>query len=92
MLLAASLPPTDPVLASDVQVGPPRQGLEDEVRFTLTAEAGLNDGLAFPFVNLAIALAVMSPGWFGTWVLVDVIWKLAAGLAVGWSWAASSAG
>ena len=84
MLLAASLAPTDPVLASDVQVGPPRQGLEDEVRFTLTAEAGLNDGLAFPFVNLAIALAVMSPGWFGTWILVDVIWKLGAGLAVGW--------
>ena len=53
VLLAASLAPTDPVLASDVQVGPPRQGMEDEVRFTLTSEAGLNDGLAFPFVNLA---------------------------------------
>src|SRR5215207_4488727 len=49
MLLGASLAPTDPVLASDVQVGPPGKGLEDEVRFTLTAEAGLNDGLAFPF-------------------------------------------
>ena len=47
VLLAASLAPTDPVLASDVQVGPPRQGMEDEVRFTLTSEAGLNDGLAF---------------------------------------------
>ena len=29
-------------------------GERDEVRFTLTAEAGLNDGLAFPFVHLAI--------------------------------------
>jgi NhaP-type Na+/H+ or K+/H+ antiporter len=84
MLLAASLAPTDPVLASDVQVGPPRQGLEDEVRFTLTSEAGLNDGLAFPFVNLAIALALMGSGWFGKWVLVDVFWKLAAGLVIGW--------
>ena len=52
MLLAAALAPTDPVLASDVQVGPPRQGLEDEVRFTLTSEAGLNDGLAFPSSTL----------------------------------------
>ena len=57
LLLGAALAPTDPVLAADVQVGPPRAGEEDEVRFTLTAEAGLNDGLAFPFVNLAIALA-----------------------------------
>jgi NhaP-type Na+/H+ or K+/H+ antiporter len=87
ILLAASLAPTDPVLASDVQVGPPGQGLEDEVRFTLTAEAGLNDGLAFPFVNLAIALALASrtgEPWIGHWLTVDVIWKLAAGVVIGW--------
>lgn len=48
VLLGAALAPTDPVLASDVQVGPPGQGEEDEVRYTLTSEAGLNDGLAFP--------------------------------------------
>jgi sodium/hydrogen antiporter len=48
--LAAALAPTDPVLASDVQVGPPRSGEEDDARFALTSEAGLNDGLAFPFV------------------------------------------
>lgn len=53
LLLGAALAPTDPVLASDVQVGPPKSGEEDEVRFGLTSEAGLNDGLAFPFVNLA---------------------------------------
>ena len=56
MLLASSLAPTDPVLAADVQVGPPKTGEEDEVRFGLTSEAGLNDGFAFPFVHLAIAL------------------------------------
>lgn len=56
LLLGASLAPTDPVLAADVQVGPPKSGQEDKVRFGLTSEAGLNDGLAFPFVNLAIAL------------------------------------
>jgi NhaP-type Na+/H+ or K+/H+ antiporter len=86
MLLAASLAPTDPVLASDVQVGPPRQGVEDEVRFTLTSEAGLNDGLAFPFVNFALALNLATDGaWLRDWFLVDVLWKLGAGLAVGWA-------
>ncbi|MBB3135325.1 NhaP-type Na+/H+ or K+/H+ antiporter [Rhizobium pisi] len=58
LLLGACLAPTDPVLASDVQVGPPQTGEEDEVRFALTSEAGLNDGLSFPFVHLAIALAL----------------------------------
>ena len=56
LLLAAALAPTDPVLASDVQVGPPKSGEEDDTRFALTSEAGLNDGLAFPFVMCAIAL------------------------------------
>lgn len=86
LLLGAALAPTDPVLAGDVQVGPPRSGEEDEVRFTLTAEAGLNDGLAFPFVHLAVAVALH--GWTGEvvthWLLEDVLWKLAAGVAVGW--------
>jgi NhaP-type Na+/H+ or K+/H+ antiporter len=87
LLLGAALAPTDPVLASDVQVGPPQSGEEDEVRFTLTAEAGLNDGLAFPFVNLAIALAANGslPGpWLFDWALKDVVWKLSVGVAMGW--------
>lgn len=85
ILLAAALAPTDPVLASDIQVGPPGAGEEDEVRYTLTAEAGLNDGLAFPFVNLALALVLATDsGWFAKWALVDVLWKLAAGCAMGW--------
>ena len=86
LLLGAALSPTDPVLASDVQVGPPGQGGEDEVRFTLTAEAGLNDGLAFPFVYLAILLAVASTsgeGWWLNWLTMDLGWRLAAGIAVG---------
>src|SRR5690349_4300799 len=94
LLLGAALAPTDPVLAADVQVGPPRAGEEDEVRFTLTAEAGLNDGLAFPFVNLALAMAVhgITPdAWISDWLAVDVAWKLGAGLVVGWivGWALS---
>ena len=62
LLLGAVLAPTDPVLASDVQVAGPQTGdhevdESDELRFTLTSEAGLNDGLAFPFVYAAILLA-----------------------------------
>ena len=52
LLLGSALAPTDPVLASDVQVGPPQSGEDGEVRFSLTSEAGLNDGLSFPFVHL----------------------------------------
>ncbi|WP_343227182.1 cation:proton antiporter [Rhizobium changzhiense] len=88
LLLGACLAPTDPVLASDVQVGPPQTGEEDEVRFALTSEAGLNDGLSFPFVHLAIALALAAKE--GTvllqhWAFLDVFWRLAAGGVVGWA-------
>lgn len=88
LLLGASLAPTDPVLAADVQVGPPRTGEEDEVRFGLTSEAGLNDGLAFPFVNLAIALAlagVTGEPWARHWILHDIVWEVGVGVAGGWA-------
>lgn len=87
LLLAASLAPTDPVLAADVQVGPPKTGQEDEVRFGLTSEAGLNDGLAFPFVHLAIALAaaaISGEPWFLEWVTYRVLWEIGGGVAAGW--------
>lgn len=86
LLLAASLAPTDPVLASDVQVGPPKTGDEDEVRFGLTSEAGLNDGLAFPFVHLAIILAATrgAEPWFADWLGYRVVWEIGAGVAAGW--------
>ncbi len=86
ILLAAALAPTDPVLASDIQVGPPGSGEEDEVRFTLTSEAGLNDGLAFPFILLAVALAhEVSFTSVAEWFAYAVIWKIAAGIGVGWA-------
>ncbi|WP_338665641.1 cation:proton antiporter [Pararoseomonas sp. SCSIO 73927] len=87
LLLAASLAPTDPVLAADVQVGPPKTGEEDEVRFGLTSEAGLNDGLAFPFVHLAIALAAVAgtgEPWFVEWFTYRVLWEIGAGVGAGW--------
>ncbi|MFF9488920.1 cation:proton antiporter [Streptomyces sp. NPDC014676] len=93
LLLAAVLAPTDPVLASEVRVGAPTDSEhdEDEVRFTLTSEAGLNDGLAFPFVMAAVALAAAGGRPTGEgiahWALVEVLYKcvvgVSAGLAVG---------
>ncbi|KFL37713.1 cation:proton antiporter [Arenimonas donghaensis] len=87
MLLGAVLAPTDPVLAGDVQVHGPGKGGEDPVRFGLTSEAGLNDGLAFPFVWLAVALAQATAGepldWT-RWLLLDVLWRVIGGVAIGW--------
>ncbi len=112
LLLGAVLAPTDPVLASDVQVDGPMTaaGLEnlesidqalvdvearasatpDEVRFALTAEAGLNDGLAFPFVYLAILVAAGGFGlstageWVGWYLVTKILIGLVVGVAVGW--------
>ena len=83
ILLGAVLAPTDPVLASDVQVEHERDA--EPVRFSLTGEAGLNDGSAFPFVMLGLGLIGAHPlganGW--RWLTVDVVWAVSAGLAVG---------
>ncbi len=91
ILVGAVLSPTDPVLAGDVQVGPPHEGGEHPVRFTLTTEAGLNDGLAFPFVYLGLALAagetVFGPAGI-EWFARDVVYRIAVGVllgaAIGW--------
>jgi NhaP-type Na+/H+ or K+/H+ antiporter len=110
LLLGAVLAPTDPVLASDVQVGGPmladdleelEEGLADEdgetaqrldeVRFALTSEAGLNDGLAFPFVYLAILIAAGGFGladageWLGWYLLGKVVIGVVVGIAAGWA-------
>lgn len=88
LLLGAVLAPTDPVLAADVQVGPPGGDPEeeDDLRFSLTSEAGLNDALAFPFTNAAIAMALAGTdpsGWLLEWLAIDVAYKLAVGLLGG---------
>ncbi|RDI70243.1 cation:proton antiporter [Halopelagius longus] len=102
ILLGAVLAPTDPVLASGIEAGAPLTELEEEadpryrwgsVRFALTSEAGLNDGLAFPLTNLAIVVAGAtvaggSPAdgqsWLLEWFLVDVLYKIGAGLVLGY--------
>jgi NhaP-type Na+/H+ or K+/H+ antiporter len=87
VLLGATLAPTDPVLAGDVQVEGPGQGGEDAVRFSLTGEAGLNDGLAFPFVWLALWLNRGVPeasGSFIEWLLYDLGYRVGIGVGAGW--------
>jgi NhaP-type Na+/H+ or K+/H+ antiporter len=84
VLLGAILAPTDPVLASEVQLHD--SGDADKLRFALTGEGGLNDGSAFPFVMLGLGLLGLHElgtlGW--RWIAVDVLWATSAGLATGW--------
>ena len=83
VLLGAILAPTDPVLASDVQVADGSD--RDRLRFALTGEGGLNDGAAFPFVMLGLGLLGLhglgAGGW--RWVVVDLLWAVIGGLAIG---------
>jgi NhaP-type Na+/H+ or K+/H+ antiporter len=84
VILGAILAPTDPVLAGDVGVGPPGDEEQSEANFALTAEAGLNDGLAFPFVFLGAYIAAEGgTGWLVEWLAADVLYATVAGLALG---------
>ncbi len=84
IILGAALAPTDPVLAGDVGVGPPGEEEERVPNFALTAEAGLNDGLAFPFVFLgAFVAAEGGSGWVSQWLTADVAYAVLAGTAIG---------
>ena len=84
VLLGAILAPTDPVLASDVQVR--HADDRDRTRFSLTGEGGLNDGTAFPFVMLGLGLLGLHDlgAWGWRWFLVDGVWAVVAGTAIGW--------
>jgi NhaP-type Na+/H+ or K+/H+ antiporter len=108
LLLGSVLAPTDPVLASDVQVGGPGSSIPDdaaddlpyaedptvssesgEVRFALTSEAGLNDGLAFPFVHGAILVAAGGSlltdvgEWLAWYVVAKIVIGVLAGVLLG---------
>ncbi|HEX2129838.1 MAG TPA: cation:proton antiporter [Solirubrobacterales bacterium] len=84
IVLGAILAPTDPVLAGDIGVGPPGDEEEREPNFSVTGEAGLNDGFAFPFLLLGLFVATEGgTDWLGEWALADVAYAIAAGIAIG---------
>ena len=89
LLLGAVLAPTDPVLAGDVGLGPPGAEDQGEPRLSLHTEAGINDGLASPFVIVGLFVATRAgTSWLGEWRLRDVLYAvgvaLLIGVAAGW--------
>jgi len=92
LLLAAVLAPTDPVLAAEVQLSPPEDQNEEhsKVKFALTAEAGLNDGMAFPFTFLAV-LVIQAGSWeafdLTGWIMDEFLLKIFLGLVFGFIFA-----
>jgi NhaP-type Na+/H+ or K+/H+ antiporter len=94
LLLGAILAPTDPVLAGDVGLGPPGGEEQGEPRLSLHTEAGINDGLASPFILLGLFVATHSgTSWLADWILTDVLYAIAValviGIAAGWVIAAA---
>ena len=83
ILLGAILAPTDPVLASDVQVIEAND--RDRLRFSLSGEGALNDGAAFPFVMLGLGLLGLHDlgTWGWRWFAIDVLWSITGGLLIG---------
>lgn len=95
IVLGAALAATDPVLAGDIGIGPPGEQAEEpeEARFAVSAEAGLNDGLTFPFLLLGlVVIAGAGAGSYTEWALADVLYAIpvaaAIGVGGGWSLAA----
>ncbi|WP_019140423.1 cation:proton antiporter [Noviherbaspirillum massiliense] len=84
ILMSALLAPTDPVLASDVQIKD--VGDRDRIRFSLSGEGGLNDGTTYPFMMLGLfLLGVEEVGDYGSIrAVLRVLWAIVAGLGGGW--------
>lgn len=86
VILGAVMAPTDPVLAGDIGVGPPGDEDEREPNFSLTGEAGLNDGLAYPFLFLGVFIAAQGgSGWVAEWALADVLYAIVIAVLVGFA-------
>lgn len=86
LILAAIIAPTDPVLASLISVNDARDN--NELRLSLSCEAGLNDGTALPFLMLGMlwqkhgSTITTSDLW--EWFGKDLIWALPGGLIIGY--------
>lgn len=68
LLLGAIVTPTDPVVASTLTTGKTaKKYLPGFLRNSLSFEAGVNDGLAYPVVFLSLLLAGAATFDFGEW-------------------------
>jgi sodium/hydrogen antiporter len=84
LVLGAVLAPTDPVLAGDIGLGAPGDVPQGEPRLSLHTEAGINDGLAAPFVLLGLFIADQSgTSWVGEWLWADVLYGVAVAITLG---------
>lgn len=88
ILLAAALAPTDPVLAAEVQIKDMKQKENSHAaQFALTGEAGINDGVAYPFIFMAVLIAEAG-SWaefdFTHWFLDKFLLKIAIGVGLGY--------
>lgn len=83
LLLAAVLAPTDPVLASAVAVNDADD--HDRMRYGISGEAGLNDGMAFPFVVLALGWAAHGEAgtWLVEWAGLRLLWAVPVAVVLG---------
>jgi len=84
LMLGGAVAPTDPVLAGDLGIGPPGEEDDKDTSFALTAEAGFNDGLAYPFVIAGIMIAHHGDdGSALSWLAFDVGWAIGAAVVAG---------
>jgi NhaP-type Na+/H+ or K+/H+ antiporter len=86
MLFGALIAPTDPVLASELQTSEPGKPDSSQSKLGLTAEAGINDGLAFPFTYFAIMYITKGANyqdWIGEWFLHEFVLKIVLGVGIG---------
>lgn len=90
LMVGAAIAPTDPVLSAPTLTGRlARASVPDDMRHALTAESGMNDGLALPLVLLPALFFLRDPGEAGAaWaaaVLKDVGLAALVGVALGWA-------
>jgi NhaP-type Na+/H+ or K+/H+ antiporter len=78
LLVGAALAPTDAALGASMMVNP---AVPARIRRLVNVESGLNDGIATPFVLIAVAGA--SAGHAASTQLAEAVAELAIGLLVG---------
>lgn len=89
LLIGAIITPTDPVLANSVVIGKTaEQNIPKRIRYLLSAEAGANDGGAYPLVFLAILLvgeSIRPPlvEWSMRILLFEVVGAILLGVLIG---------